>query len=182
MTYSYNLGDTIRAKSSKWANGKSLLTYSRTIQSQGISCRRNFFNDSSTNYIGIRLSLNNDTVFGWIRVTNVGKYIFSPKLGYAVTIQSFALNKSNTIVNLENQSINNLFIAYPNPNNGSFKIVTKREGKFILYDLFGNKIQEVLTSPKYNFETEINGLKNGMYLINGLSDGKIINQKIIVSN
>jgi hypothetical protein len=72
--------------------------------------------------------------------------------------------------------------AFPNPNNGVFIVRSKFAGLFILQNELGQTLRK-FTLDEYNFfQTEISGLSTGLYFISAEHEGKVVHEKILVTN
>ncbi len=90
------------------------------------------------------------------------------------------LNNILSVEEIENDTILNDFIVYPNPTSGilNIKISSQNIEKVILYDISGRELKQI----KNKNVVDLKGFSSGLYFIKiYTTDDKILNSKIIVS-
>ncbi|MDF2437246.1 MAG: C-terminal target protein [Bacteroidota bacterium] len=79
-------------------------------------------------------------------------------------------------------SVNNSPISIsPNPNSGVFTIKASFKGTYRIANELGQNVRTMELNADNNFSINIDGLTNGIYFITGVSNQKVINQKIVVT-
>ncbi|MCC6372314.1 MAG: T9SS type A sorting domain-containing protein [Bacteroidia bacterium] len=71
---------------------------------------------------------------------------------------------------------------YPNPNSGEFKISYNSAVNLSLVNELGQVVKTISLDETNNYTYSVTGLANGIYLINGETQGRKINQKIVVTH
>lgn len=105
------LNDTID-RTLDWLNSKMYFTYTNW-GAMVYNCDYNgFVNDPLGNYIAVRMNRPNDTIYGWIKITNVGFLTF--------TVQEYACNKNCSGLDELNDFVN----IYPVPATGIISVKT----------------------------------------------------------
>ncbi len=103
------LNDTID-RTLDWLNSKLHLTYTNWA-AMVYSCGHNgFVNDPQGNYIAVRMNMPGDTIYGWIKITNISFLTF--------TVQEFACSKNCSGLNEQNDFVN----IYPVPTTGIISV------------------------------------------------------------
>ncbi|MCX6306489.1 MAG: T9SS type A sorting domain-containing protein [Bacteroidetes bacterium] len=167
MAKSLKLNDTIDGRL-LWRNDPELLlTYTAWLV-MNYSCDHNaFVNDSMGNYIGVRLLRPSDTIYGWIKITNVNY------LSY--TLQEFAFERSMTGMEDLNDSIK----TFANPSNGRITIQTLLPG----FDLTVYNILGIEVLPKMSVEgisyIDLSEKANGIYFFKFHRNNSTFVKKII---
>jgi hypothetical protein len=90
-------------------------------------------------------------------------------------------NVAETATSIQNQSVENSIYVYPNPSTGIFNIEMNSAVKnnIEVYDMLGKKIKSVeLNNPRSTLD--LTGSPKGMYMLRIISDGEIVNKKIIL--
>ncbi|HTA81441.1 MAG TPA: T9SS type A sorting domain-containing protein [Bacteroidia bacterium] len=153
MAYNFVAGDTI-SKSGTWnVSNKILSEYVYQVNS---SCSKTFYH-TDTAYVGIRVFSGNDTLYGWIGLTQVsssGCYIID-----------CACNKVPTVVKDSTNNISN--VLYPNPSNGIFTLQTQSvsgENEISVYNVLGERIY------CYQFLNSTGAASSNMQFVIDLSD------------
>lgn len=159
--------DTIN-KTLIWSNDTILYLSHTSWGMPAYSCFHNgFINDSLGNYLAVRIINTLDTIYGWIKVTNVD--------WSAYTVQEFAsTSHSNSIEDIKND-----FRVYPVPAKDVLTIETQIPFfNLILYNQFGI---EILTKELKNLKTQVDlqDIKNGLYFIKLTRGNTVIIKKII---
>ena len=110
MANALSAGDTIN-KNNIWISSSAYLAHSHWAaylpDACGYSCDGTTF-PSTSKYLGLKVFIPNDTLYGWILVKSV-----APN---KITIQEYACN-THSISNVENYPIKSSIIIYPNPSN-----------------------------------------------------------------
>ncbi len=71
--------------------------------------------------------------------------------------------------------------VYPNPNNGSFNVVTNKNMSINIINEFGQIVRTQSLNQENNYEINIKDLANGIYFLIGQTQGNnVLRQKIIV--
>lgn len=86
-----------------------------------------------------------------------------------------------TLVGINEQLAENLFAAYPNPNNGKFTVKSATDGNYTIYNSLGQVIRTFTLNAKNNHTMQINDLAPGAYTISGETGAKLISQKLVVT-
>jgi len=126
-----------------------------------------FINDSLGNYIGVRIINSSDTIYGWIKVSNIGLLQF--------TIQEFAL--SENIMNVDEK--HGIPLIYPNPTLNILTIETQFPNyDLIVYNQYGQeRIKKVFLSRKS--QIDFGELPNGVYILKITGGNAVMVKKII---
>ncbi|MCD6066566.1 MAG: hypothetical protein K0S33_1392 [Bacteroidetes bacterium] len=86
-----------------------------------------------------------------------------------------------TVVGLSQQTASNEAISvFPNPSSGAFVIKTRSEGSYTIYNELGQVVKTIELNAKNNFSVAVNDLNNGVYMISGVTAGKVVNQRIVI--
>ncbi len=193
ITYTWSSGGT-----NIWANGTSgsgwdvpkPLTQGTTIDANG-----NFIGagDVSMNawgqgspfplnqdsYMGVRLSLNGQIHFGWIRVMWDGTNFIYKDFAYESTANT-AINAGSSTSRINNFDVG-MFRIYPNPAKNAFTIDNKTNiSKVKIVDLSGKEVKESTVSNANNQTIDISDLNEGVYLINLYENNKIVGYKRLI--
>jgi len=167
MAKSLKKNDTINDKLEWNLGGHLFLTYTDWIWMY-YNCNGNsFFNNPKGNYIAVRMLQPNDTIYGWIKVTNAN--------ALKITVQEFACNKKNTGID----ELNDLVRIYPIPTNNYVTIETQMpDFQLIIYNQYG---METLNKNlvKGNNLIELSSYVNGTYIFKLLRNNSIIIKKVI---
>lgn len=165
MAKSFRLNDTINSNSG-WGM-KLFLSYSDWYL-MTYSCNNNSFtNNPLGNYIGVRILEPNDTVYGWIKMTNTS--------GLSFTVQEFGCSKNSTGIN----ELMDLVRIYPIPVNGKVRIeATLPEFDLTVYNQYG---VEIYTRKQIKSKTQIDmdGTAKGVYIFKIVRDQTVIVKKVI---
>lgn len=82
-------------------------------------------------------------------------------------------------------SLENSIVIYPNPSNGNFAIeVHKLKSDNVsidVYDLLGSRIQKIENIKSFPLQMDLNELSNGIYYIKINSDDNIITKKVLIN-
>ncbi len=154
-----------------WENSGLVLNYSNFAFTVP-SCSAGEFNYSDTGFVGIRIFVGKDTVYGWIRITWYNAVL------PALEVIDYASYSSATEWP-ENVTV------YPNPSTGVFKFRSSRltaQTSVKVYDMLGQMVyysQMSISNSAYTIN--LNGKAGGMYfykVISGTGDviakGKLI--------
>ena len=170
---SHKLNDTISNKI-LWLNNS--LTLSNAITGYGGNpCSSygnyNSFNDSG--YIGVRVFVNTDTLYGWIKVSNV---TYS-----SLVLQAYACGhrQATGINGIQDQLMFNLF---PNPAQTALSVIITAAGKYFLG--VTTVLGEALTEKQFEgtkTQLDVFGLPGGIYFLRICDDrGRCEVRKILV--
>jgi len=128
---------------------------------------------NDTGYVAARIIESTDTLYAWIKISNVG--------ALSCVIYSYACtNKTSSIKNVNKESSISI---YPNPTNGNISIVNNNANKIKairIYDCVG-KLQFDKSASESELSIDLSHLSNGMYFVNIESmDEKITIEKLII--
>jgi hypothetical protein len=79
-----------------------------------------------------------------------------------------------------NETENNAFVVYPNPNNGQFVVKhNKNISSIRVYNVMGQVVfqNNAVNATQFAFNNELN---RGLYFVEMLSNGKKITQRVVV--
>ena len=163
---SFKINDTI-SNNLVWLNSKQYLTYTNW-GAMLYNCDHNgFINNSEGNYLAVRMLRPNDTLYGWIKVSNINFLTF--------TVQEFACNKNSTGISEKTDFVR----IYPIPSNGNVTIETLLTGfDLIVYNQYGIEVMQKELSLGKN-HVDINCMANGVYILKLFKDNSIIIKKLI---
>ncbi len=153
MAAAFNLNDSISANQ-QWRDTSATLCYGSWTGYN--ACAGNTF-DLTTKYLGLRVFANSDTLYGWIKISNLGCGLNNTK----VRIEEYACNVSTTSIH---DNMNNLKVKiYPNPATDVLHVSADRNVacQFSLYDVSSRKIIEQKISGATSFN--IKDLTKGIY-------------------
>ena len=177
MVYPYNFNDTI-SNIGMWKSNNGILSYNYwgvitdSSQMYGFYCGDTSFNPSNSSYIGVRIFVASDTLYGWIKVKNV--------VPSSVTIEEYGCQ--NFTMGIKDNAKKSLFNCYPNPSNNSLKIeilfFNDELFKLTIYNLLGAQLF-VKNVPKGVSDIDISNLSDGIYFIKIESKNKTEIKKII---
>jgi hypothetical protein len=132
------------------------------------SCGYNgFVNNSLGNYLALRIINPQDTIYGWLKVTDVD--------WSAYTVQEFAgSSRSYGVVDRKNDTR-----VYPVPTKDFLNIETlKPDFTFILYDSYGTEVMKnVLREVKTRID--LRNVTNGLYVMKFCGENTVVVKKII---
>ena len=162
---SFNKDDTINT-SPVWSNDL-YLTYSGWAL-MAFSCTHNgFISDSRGNYIGVRIIKPSDTIYGWIKITNVDFLSF--------TVQEFACDHNSSGINEKSDIVK----IYPIPTNGKISIETTiPDFDYTVYNQYGVEIVARKHNPRKS-QIDLFNKANGVYFVKIIKDKNVIMRKII---
>ena len=95
-----------------------------------------------------------------------------------VTTKTITITVQNCSSLLEQEHIQTVLNAYPNPNNGHFTIIGSKLIEFQISDISGRMIYKSALDSANNFTNEISGFEKGIYFISGNN----FHKKIVVSD
>ncbi|MFH0893344.1 MAG: T9SS type A sorting domain-containing protein [Bacteroidota bacterium] len=164
LTKAFNFNSAI-SFSEQWKDSTSYLHYNFWIMGS-YNCSGGLF-DLAAKYIGVKVFANPDTLYGWIKVSQVAYH--------DVTIEEYAYKKATGGI----QNIDNSYISrvYPNPFSQTLNIdINPANTAFIelsIYDILGKQwIDLELQNGKNVIDTKI--LNRGMYFYQIKWEGKYI--------
>lgn len=140
----------------------------------GYSCSRISQFQSDTGYIAVRIIDSNDTLYGWIKISNVN-------FGSCM-IHEYACNKNLTLINSIDLSIP--VIIYPNPSNGFIEVKYHNSNNIVknikAYNTLGQlKKQQFINGNEVHID--LTQLSDGLYLLHiETMNGNILVKKIII--
>lgn len=85
-------------------------------------------------------------------------------------------------VGIDDLSFESKLSIYPNPSNGNFTVKGAIEGTFAIMNGLGQTVRSFTLNSDNNYVINVEGLTQGVYFISNLSDGKLTNQKLIITN
>jgi hypothetical protein len=151
-----------------WRSQKQYLCY-QTWALMYHNCNTNVFpDDPGGNFLAVRLIVPSDTIYGWIRVSNIQFLTY--------TVQAFACSKNYTGIDKQSSFVQ----FWPNPARDVVVVETRAPGaKLIIYDQFGRQLfEKQLLSAKT--EIDLRAYARGLYVFKLLSrDNPIYTGKII---
>ena len=159
----------------QYVSGELILAYVNSYSGlYGWSCYKNPFNNLIPMYVGVRVILSADTLYGWIKLSAVDFY--------QVTIDEYACNHGTTGIS-ENNAGENIFKIFPNPSNGNFNISLKKNVAYKVINIFnvtGEKIySDELKNCTADFTKQIHLNKGtGVYLVTVQTKDAVETKKI----
>jgi len=152
----------------RYSNDTSLLlTYRSYSIDSGVCFPDDFDNDSLGNYIGVRITSPTDTVYGWIKVTNIDFLTF--------TIQEFAFGKKITGMDEYSNGIE----IYPIPTINTVTIETPlADHGLAVYNQYGIEIMK-RTSIARKAQIDLTGWASGVYFFKFFRDKSVVVKKIV---
>ena len=141
----------------------------------GFSCRRDSQFQSDTGYIAVRVFSLNDTLYGWIKISDVN--------WASCVIHEFACNDNSTIIN--SFDLFPKIAIHPNPSNGHFIVDVSGPSTKIesikVFNVF-RLLKEIQLSNQNSAEVDLSFLPDGLYFLQiETSDGRREIEKIIIS-
>lgn len=134
------------------------------------------------------LSVTGASTYTWSDNSNGVDLIVAPSANTDYTVTGVDINNCfnstvftqsvSTCTSIEEQLVNNSFVIFPNPNNGTFTIQSQKEDIISFTNELGQEIEKIVLNQQNNFSYKVNYLQSGIYFI----VGKIIKQKIIITN
>ncbi|HNW74374.1 MAG TPA: T9SS type A sorting domain-containing protein [Bacteroidales bacterium] len=167
MAKSFRMNDTINSKL-EWSTNVGLYLAYTNWMLMAADCEGNGFrNDSLGNYIAVRVLRPNDTIYGWIKVTNVNYLTF--------TVQAFASSLNCTGISHHKDFMR----IYPVPTSGMVTVETEAQNyELVVYDLFGIEILRREPGSK-TFHIDLTGKAKGVYIVKLTQGNTTIFKKII---
>jgi hypothetical protein len=145
--YSFHENDPI-GENTVWSNVRLYMAACNSLTGS-YNCGINTFGYNDTSYAGVRVFVDRDTLYGWIKVSNVYSYAFT-LLEYACTKPKSEIEKG-------------MVYAYPVPATDNFTVRVDSESlsEIFLFDMAGRKILE--QSFVYTVTVDISRLSKGVY-------------------
>ena len=84
-------------------------------------------------------------------------------------------------VNCSNENNSN-FNVFPNPNNGTFTIVSSEMGIYTIVNELGQTVQQIAINETNNLQANINGLRAGIYFIIGKMNDYVVTKKMVITD
>lgn len=172
---SFSKYDTI-GKSTSWYPGKLYMAYSRGSVNkpwnQGYGCGGMMDTTQTDYYVGVRVLIPNDTLYGWVKI----RFTY-----LSVTIEEYGCNKYSIGMD---DPLNESFISiFPNPTNGQLFIRNSRFGRsdcnVKVFDVLGESIYESeLNTEKTTID--LSEKPKGVYVVKLYCDNESITKKVIV--
>jgi len=183
MVMDFKMNDTIRYKAFKWDTTFSYLAYTSNgpYGSDSYNCSGNF-NTTDTAYMGVMVLKASDTLYGWIRVTQItngqNDTVGCKIIDYACEIKPNSINEIQNNVSIK---------VYPNPSTGIITFQTKSivpNATVAVYNVFGEKVYSEVLKTESNNSIDISTQPNGVYLYrmidktgSVIGSGKLLLQK-----
>lgn len=105
---------------------------------------------------------------------------------YAVTITKGSCIATSkcidvTITDLIDNSFSPVALTvFPNPSHGSFTLKAQNEGMYLIHDEIGQITAKINLNASNGFSYSLDGLKEGVYILSGFNNQKMVNQKIVI--
>lgn len=157
-----------------WENDTSIYVKRKYWFSGTYNCDTNISDSSAI--IGARIFIQNDTLYGWIKLKN----IYSGSWSSSFTVEEYACNKGSvSIAEIDKENI--VFNVYPNPCKDIFFINSSLDIKgsmIILYDINGRElIKQKITDS--NTLINVSSLSNNIYYIKLVTNKGVFVEKIL---
>jgi hypothetical protein len=138
------------------------------------------WNNIGEHYIGVKLTIPNDTLYGWIRVEATSTSSWAGGL-FTLVIKDYACNK-NPSVSVKELKTTFALKVYPNPAKKNITIEIPEaqvENSLAIYNLKGQELikQESKDSKS---QIDISNLTNGIYFVKLVTDKVVMTRKIII--
>jgi len=164
---SLEVNDSINNKL-EWSNNIGLYLAYTNWMLMVANCEGNgFSNDPPGNHIAVRICQPNDTLYGWIKVTNINYLTF--------TVQEFACSKTFLGIEEQDESIK----IFPIPTHNNVEIETR----FSDYDLFVYNQDGLELVKKKNTsrktQIQLGNQPAGVYVVKIVKDNTVIVKKIL---
>jgi|GEM_PF-1410922 hypothetical protein len=185
MAMNFKMNDTISYKAFKWDTAFSYVSYTSNGpygSSDSYNCNGSF-NNTDTAYMGVMVLKASDTLYGWIRVTNVengqNDTVGCKIIDYACEITPNSINEIQNNVSVK---------VYPSPSTGIITIQARGiipDAIVEVYNMLGEKVySKALRQTRGNNNIDISTQPDGIYLYRVMSDsgnligtGKLVIQK-----
>lgn len=175
MAKSFSKYDTIR-NNLFWYPSKVYMKYGRGSVNQpwiqGYSCGGIMDTNKTDYYVGVKVLIPNDTLYGWIKI-RIGDF--------SITIEEYACNLHSIGMD---EPLNEFDISiYPNPTNGQLFIRNTRFNKSKCTIQVFNVLGECIFKAYLNSEEttiDISEKPKGIYMIKVFSDNACFAKKVIV--
>lgn len=141
----------------------------------GFTCRRDSQFESDTGYIAVRIFALNDTLYGWIKISDVD--------WASCVIHEFACNNLST--NIKDYDVHSEIVIHPNPSDGNFTVRNLNPANSIKSIKVYNSVR-LLKEFQFTFggHVQINlaFLPDGLYFLQvETSDGRTVIKKVIIN-
>ncbi len=171
--------DEIIDNTSNWTDSTVCLSFhewnAAYPSNMGFGCWRESAFQNNMGYFAVRVLNSNDTLYGWIRVSNV-EYS-------SCKVQEYACNFELTAIG--ERGLNSGINIYPNPSSGIVFINVENQSQRINNIKVYNSVmlvKEVQVRDKDNLRFDLSYLPNGLYFISiEMSNGTKITRKIILT-
>ena len=167
--YTGTIGATGKTKAVIWS-GIFFLSgtiLSLTIIGGIIGYASELINDSFGNYLGVRMIRPGDTIYGWIKVTNVNYLSF--------TVQEFAASKNCTGIDEQTEYAK----IYPVPVHNTVVVETRvPDFELTVYNQYGMEIMKKMLDSKKT-QVDLSSQAYGIYVFKLNRDRSVIVKKII---
>ena len=133
-------------------------------------------------YLGVKISIDGEINYGWVRVMWNGTTFIYRDFAYESTPNT-AINAGATSTTGISNSIVSLFDIYPNPAQNNITIENNSQQKISeisFVNLLGKEIKKVSLPSDANPTIDISKLERGIYLIYFFAKDKIIESKKII--
>jgi len=173
MAKAFSFNDSIN-KNNIWIDSITYLAFNKwsatTPNGCGYGCNgETFF--SNSNYLGVKVFIPNDTLYGWIKIKGVSWNADS------LTLEEFASNLFSTAVEIYKNKLP--INIYPNPNSGRFTIKNDMTNYDLrIYNILGELIYCVNTSSTKT-DIDMSDKPKGLYFVRAVSEKESMTKKII---
>lgn len=171
MAYKYSSGEVID-NSAAWESDTMLhLAYDSFIGGQ-YNCNDNAFSDSVSIYIGVRVFLAGDTLYGWIKVRDVTIS--------SVVIEEYACNSGQT--GIADQYKENGLKIFPNPVSDELHIILKNKtGILKIYNSSSQLVLEKEIAGLTESSIDVKQFPSGFYYVTFQTEQNIFKVKFIIT-
>jgi hypothetical protein len=155
LATAYQSGDTIK-NSLNWDNTSTNITYRYW-------CSITNFDPSVSKYLGVRIFVANDTLYGWIKIKALNNCCFGA-IGF--TLEEFACN-ANSSIGIKDINRNDIKVSvYPNPATQLIRLKTSgiNQTENSRIEVV-NALGQMVIHSQYKNSLDIAGLQPGCYFI-----------------